>query len=47
MPAQFVPLAERIVDALLDFSPDIARFAGDHRYDDRLPDFSPAITEVT
>src|SRR5438874_356732 len=41
MPAQFVPLAERIVDALLDFSPDIARFAGDHRYDDRLPDFSP------
>ena len=41
MPPEFAPLAERIVDALLEFSPDIARFAGDHRYDDRLPDYSP------
>src|SRR5204863_6581571 len=41
MPPEFAALAERIVDALLEFSPDIARFAGDHRYDDRLPDYSP------
>ncbi len=41
MPPEFAPLAERIVDALLESSPDTARFAGDHRYDDRLPDYSP------
>ncbi|MER7888264.1 DUF885 domain-containing protein [Micromonospora sp. NPDC094482] len=37
----FVPLAERIVDALLESRPGLATSAGDHRYDDRLPDFSP------
>jgi len=42
MAPEFVPLAERIVDALLESSPDTARFAGDHRYDDRLPDYSPS-----
>lgn len=41
MPQEFVPLAERIVDAVLEASPVRASFAGDHRYDDRLPDFSP------
>ncbi|KXK61761.1 hypothetical protein AWW66_11735 [Micromonospora rosaria] len=34
----FVPLAERIVDALLESRPGLATLAGDHRYDDRLPD---------
>jgi hypothetical protein len=38
---EFVPLAERIVDALLDSDPPMASFAGDHRFDDRLPDLSP------
>ncbi|HET9516198.1 MAG TPA: DUF885 domain-containing protein [Actinoplanes sp.] len=37
----FVPLAERIVDALLAGDPAMASFAGDHRFDDRLPDLSP------
>lgn len=37
----FVPLAERIVDALLDADPALATRAGDHRFDDRLPDLSP------
>jgi len=41
MPQDFVPLAERIVDALLEANPRIASFAGDHRFDGRLPDFSP------
>jgi uncharacterized protein (DUF885 family) len=36
----FAPLAERIVDALLTSRPDLASSAGDHRPDDRLPDFS-------
>jgi hypothetical protein len=38
---QFAPLAERIVDAILERSPAVATYAGDHRYDDRLPDLSP------
>jgi hypothetical protein len=38
---EFVPLAERIVDALLDSDPRLAATAGDHRFDDRLPDLSP------
>ncbi|MFI7607162.1 DUF885 domain-containing protein [Micromonospora sp. NPDC049366] len=37
----FAPLAERIVDALLESRPGLASSAGDHRYDDRLPDLSP------
>jgi uncharacterized protein (DUF885 family) len=41
MPSPFVPLAERIVDALLDADPALAQSAGDHRADDRLPDLSP------
>ncbi|WKU04209.1 DUF885 domain-containing protein [Micromonospora sp. HUAS LYJ1] len=38
--SSFVPLAERIVDALLESRPGLATSAGDHRYDDRLPDLS-------
>ncbi|MDG4763823.1 DUF885 domain-containing protein [Solwaraspora sp. WMMD406] len=38
--APFVPLAERIVDALLAGDPALASLAGDHRVDDRLPDLS-------
>jgi hypothetical protein len=38
---EFVPLAERIVDALLESSPTTASFAGDHRFDAELPDYSP------
>jgi uncharacterized protein (DUF885 family) len=38
--SSFVPLAERIVDALLESSPVLASSAGDHRFDDRLPDLS-------
>ncbi len=41
MPQDFVPLAEHIVDAVLETSPALAAFAGDHRFDDRLPDYSP------
>ncbi|GIE79268.1 hypothetical protein Aph02nite_52180 [Actinoplanes philippinensis] len=37
---EFVPLAERIVDALLESDPATASYAGDHRFDDRLPDHS-------
>lgn len=40
MPHEFVPLAERIVDALLAADPGAASYAGDHRYDDQLPDYS-------
>lgn len=38
--ASFVPVAERIVDALLETNPGLASHAGDHRFDDRLPDRS-------
>ena len=38
--SSFVPLAERIVDALLESRPGLATSAGDHRFDDRLPDLS-------
>ncbi len=38
--ATFVPLAERIIEALLEARPDVAEGAGDHRYDDRLRDLS-------
>jgi hypothetical protein len=41
MPQPFAPLAERIVDALLAADPVMAMYAGDHRFDDRLPDHSP------
>jgi uncharacterized protein (DUF885 family) len=41
MPQEFAPLAERIADAVLDMNPGLAAFAGDHRFDDRLPDYSP------
>ncbi|GGM17075.1 DUF885 domain-containing protein [Dactylosporangium sucinum] len=40
MPHDFVPLAEHIADALLEADPRLAAAAGDHRFDDRLPDFS-------
>ncbi|KWV33865.1 DUF885 domain-containing protein [Micromonospora rifamycinica] len=40
----FVPLAERIVDAVLESRPGLATSSGDHRFDDRLPDLSgPAV----
>src|SRR5918994_1844457 len=41
MPHPFVPLAERIIDALLDSDPALAHHAGDHRADRLLPDWSP------
>src|SRR5438067_1123270 len=41
MASEFVPLAERIVEALLAANPALAGFAGDHRFDHRLPDLSP------
>jgi len=44
MSQDFVPLAERIVDAVLEASPELASYAGDHRFDDRLPDLSPDAT---
>ncbi len=40
MPSDFAALADRLVDDLLAASPTRAHFAGDHRFDDRLPDFS-------
>src|SRR5262249_40932452 len=40
MGPDFAPLAERLVDALLAASPTDASFAGDHRFDDRLDDWS-------
>jgi hypothetical protein len=42
MPQQFAPLVEHIVDAVLETSPAMAAVAGDHRFDDRLPDYSAA-----
>ncbi|MDI1460395.1 DUF885 domain-containing protein [Catellatospora sp. KI3] len=41
MTLEFAPLAEHIADALLESSPELAADAGDHRFDDRLPDLSP------
>ncbi|GHJ46000.1 hypothetical protein Cs7R123_33420 [Catellatospora sp. TT07R-123] len=41
MTLDFAPLAEHIADALLEASPELAADAGDHRFDDRLPDLSP------
>ncbi|KUL36638.1 DUF885 domain-containing protein [Actinoplanes awajinensis] len=41
---EFVPLAERIADALLESDPVTALHAGDHRFDNRLPDLSAAAT---
>jgi hypothetical protein len=41
MTQDFTTLAERIVDAVLEAEPRLASFAGDHRFDDRLPDLSP------
>jgi hypothetical protein len=41
MSQPFAPLAERIVDAILAADPVIALYAGDHRFDDQLPDHSP------
>ncbi|MFC7544865.1 DUF885 domain-containing protein [Plantactinospora sp. GCM10030261] len=43
----FVPLAERIVDALLASRPDLATEAGDHRFDDRLTDLSGTAVAAT
>ncbi|GAA2880641.1 hypothetical protein Acy02nite_20450 [Actinoplanes cyaneus] len=42
---EFVPLAERIADALLESDPVTALYAGDHRFDDRLPDLSATAVE--
>ncbi|GAA4689191.1 DUF885 domain-containing protein [Phytohabitans rumicis] len=38
--AQFIPLAERIVEAVLEINPATASYVGDHRFDDQLPDLS-------
>src|SRR4051812_27080521 len=38
---EFVPLAERIVRAILEADPGLAAYAGDHRFAGRLPDLSP------
>src|SRR3954451_22962754 len=38
---EFVPLAERIVDAILESDPGLASYAGGHLFDDRMPDLSP------
>ena len=43
---EFVPLAESIVDAILESSPGLATYTGDHRFDDRLPDLSPGATQT-
>jgi uncharacterized protein (DUF885 family) len=40
MSAEFISRAERVVDALLESDPVAAMWAGDHRFDDRLPDLS-------
>src|SRR5690349_4406801 len=40
MPQDFAPLAEHIVDAVLETSPGLAASVGDRRFDDRLPDYS-------
>jgi uncharacterized protein (DUF885 family) len=37
---EFAPLAEKIVDAILEADPVAASYAGDHRFDHRLPDLS-------
>jgi uncharacterized protein (DUF885 family) len=42
MPREFPPVAEQIVDDLLTAEPELARDVGDHRVDDRLPDWSPS-----
>jgi hypothetical protein len=39
---EFVPLAENIVDAILESDPGLASYAGDHRFDADLPDKSPS-----
>ena len=38
--SEFAALAERIIEGLLAADPAMATKAGDHRYDDRLPDLS-------
>ncbi|WP_163511406.1 DUF885 domain-containing protein [Fodinicola acaciae] len=40
MPQDFVATVERVVDDLLDSDPTTALWAGDHRADHRLPDYS-------
>ncbi|GAA4908679.1 uncharacterized protein (DUF885 family) [Stackebrandtia albiflava] len=40
MAEQFISRAERIIDAILEHDPDTAQWAGDHRFDDRVPDYS-------
>jgi len=40
MPQEFAPVAERIIEAVLAAEPRTAFWAGDHRFDDRLPDLS-------
>jgi uncharacterized protein (DUF885 family) len=40
MARHFHPVAEQIVDDLLAADPELALWSGEHRYDDRLPDFS-------
>lgn len=42
MSQEFISRAERVTDALLESDPETAMWAGDHRFDDRLPDYSAA-----
>jgi uncharacterized protein (DUF885 family) len=39
---RFRRTAERVLDAMLELSPEVATGLGDHRFDDRLTDLSPA-----
>ncbi|HEY2671603.1 MAG TPA: DUF885 domain-containing protein, partial [Rugosimonospora sp.] len=40
MSDDFVTIAERVAEAVLEANPELASDAGDHRFDGRLPDFS-------
>ncbi len=37
---EFVALAERYIESLLEMNPEYATYLGDHRFDDRLNDYS-------
>jgi uncharacterized protein (DUF885 family) len=44
--SEFATMAELIIDELLAADPGLAAAAGDHRFDDRLPDLSRAAVEA-
>lgn len=47
MSERFHELADRVVDDLLETDPVTATWLGDHRFDDRLPDFSDISGRLT